>query len=314
MDYETETEIEDSEKDAREPKKDSQLSTSILIAAIILAGTWIYTTSPKNTGDSLQSNSTQNTGVSSLEEAVMPSDGVVLPVSWGNLGSKLVDTGTIDSDKLKAIYSQRGFTEEYESLLSGQNEGKLKITRENSGYLLNLFWALGLANKNEILERGEMTNPAYGGPGNFASTGGWTLAVGNSMDHYSMHTLFTLTGEQQVMVDRVSRGIYRPCCGNSTHFPGCNHGMAMLGLLELMASQGVREKEMWETALVVNSYWFPDTYVTIATYMDNNGTDWEDVDAKEVLGANYSSGSGYTNIASQVITPSDERRGNSCGV
>ena len=314
MDYETETEIEDSEKDAREPKKDSQLSTSILIAAIILAGTWIYTTSPKNTGDSLQSNSTQNTGVSSLEEAVMPSDGVVLPVSWGNLGSKLVDTGTIDSDKLKAIYSQRGFTEEYESLLSGQNEGKLKITRENSGYLLNLFWALGLANKNEILERGEMTNPAYGGPGNFASTGGWTLAVGNSMDHYSMHTLFTLTGEQQVMVDRVSRGIYRPCCGNSTHFPDCNHGMAMLGLLELMASQGVSEKEMWETALVVNSYWFPDTYVTIATYMDNNGTDWEDVDAKEVLGANYSSGSGYANIASQVITPSDERRGNSCGV
>ena len=90
--------------------------------------------------------------------------------------------------------------------------------------------------------------------------------------------------------------------------------MAMLGLLELMASQGVSEKEMWETALVVNSYWFPDTYVTIATYMDNNGTDWEDVDAKEVLGANYSSGSGYANIASQVITPSDERRGNSCGV
>ena len=317
MDYETETKTDENEKDAPQQKKDSQLSTSILIAAIILAGTWIYTTSPKNTGNSLQSDSTQESGltqVSSLEEAVIPSDGVVLPVSWGNLGSKLVDTGTIDSDKLKAIYSQRGFTEEYESLLVGQNEGKLKITRENSGYLLNLFWALGLANKNEILEKGEMTNPKYGGAGNFASTGGWTIAVGNPMDHYSMHTLFTLTGEQQAMVDRVSRGIYRPCCGNSTHFPDCNHGMAMLGLLQLMASQGVSEEEMWKTALVVNSYWFPDTYITIATYMENNGVEWEDVDAKEVLGANYSSGSGYANIASQVITPNEQGGGNGCGV
>src|SRR3989344_4296762 len=185
MDYETETKTEENEKNTPQQKKDSQLSTSILVAAIILAGTWIYTTSPKNTGNSLQSDNGQESGltqVSSLEEAVIPSDGVVLPVSWGNLGSKLVDTGTIDNDKLKAIYSQRGFTEEYESLLVGQNEGKLKITRENAGYILNLFCALGLASNNEILEKGEMTNPKYGGAGNFASTGGWTIAVGNPMD------------------------------------------------------------------------------------------------------------------------------------
>lgn len=38
-------------------------------------------------------------------------------------------------------------------------------------------------------------------------------------------------------VEEVAAAVYRPCCNNHTPFPGCNHGMAMLGLLELMAPQ-----------------------------------------------------------------------------
>src|SRR3989338_8395733 len=107
---------------------------------------------------------------SGLGEKVVPSLGVQLPATWGDLGSKLVSTGAIDAEKFKAIYEQRGdLTDEYETLLLGKSNGKLKITNENAGYLLNLFWALGLASKNPILESGEMTNPAYGGAGNFAS-------------------------------------------------------------------------------------------------------------------------------------------------
>ena len=39
------------------------------------------------------------------------------------------------------------------------------------------------------------------------------------------------------IVEEIAGNIYRPCCGNSTAFPDCNHGMAMLGLIELMVSQ-----------------------------------------------------------------------------
>jgi hypothetical protein len=253
--------------------------------------------------------------VSAAEEVVLPSNGVVLPVTWGDLGSKLVSTGAIDADKFIAIHDQRGaFSEEYKNLLLGQNDGKLKITNENAGYLLNLLWALGLASKNPILESGEMTNPAYGGAGNFASTGGWTIAQGNAMDHYSKHKFFDLTSDQQALVDKISRGIYRPCCGNSTHFPDCNHGMAMLGLLELMASQGVSEQDMWKAALAVNSYWFPDTYLTIAAYMKGKGIEWKDVNPQEILGINYSSAQGYARISSQVSQPQQQRGGSGCGV
>jgi len=148
----------------------------------------------------------------------------------------------------------------------------------------------------------------------FASTGGWTMAKGNAMDHYSRHKFFDLTLEQQALVDKVSRGIYRPCCNNSTHFPDCNHGMAMLGLLELLASQGASEQKMWKAALAVNSYWFPDTYTIIANYMKAKGVEWQDVNPQEILGRNYSSASGYAKISSQVAPSAQRGSSNGCGV
>src|SRR3989338_6089372 len=246
-----------------------------------------------------------------LQESVLPTNGVTLPITWGDLGEKLVEVGEIDPDKVVALYKDRGgFPAEYQKLIEKNTNEKIVVTNWNSGYLLNLLWALGLANSNPILEdASEMMNPAYKGAGNFASTGGWTLAKGNAMDHYNMHQLILLTSEQQENVDRVSRNIFRPCCGNSTHFPDCNHGMAMLGLLELMASQGVGEQEMYKTALAVNSYWFPETYLTIATYMQQKGVAWKDVSAKEMLGRDLSSGSGYANISSQVTKPQSGQGG-----
>lgn len=293
---------------------DKTIQSSILIAAILVSSSLGYTVGVR-TATRQKSNTISTVAknpISDLEQKVLPTSGVTLPVVWGNLGTKLVSSGVLDADKFKAIYEQRGqFTDEYNKLLTGENNGKLKITNENSGYILNLLWAFGLANKNEILEKGEMVDPRYGGADKFASTGGWTIAKGSVMDHYSKHAMVTLTPEQQALVDKVSRGIFRPCCGNSAHFPDCNHGMAMLGLLELMASQGVSEQDMWSAALAVNSYWFPDTYLTIATYMKDKGIDWKNVNPEEILGATYSSSQGYANISSQVIKPEQQQGGGS---
>lgn len=293
-------------------KRDYLYAASILLSSVIIAGTWIYVA----TGSQRQASvvSLQNKP-SELQEEVIPSKGVVLPVKWGDLGKQLVADGVIDAPKLEAIYSKRGpVPQEYNNLLLGDANGNLTITSANSGYILNLLWALGLANKNPILEKGEMTDPQYGGAGNFASTGGWTVAKGSAMSHYSKYLLLSLTPAQQALVDKVSRGIYRPCCGNSTHFPDCNHGMAMLGLLELMASQGVSEKDMWKTALEVNSFWFPDNYLTIAQYEKNKGISWEQVNPQEVLGAQYSSSQGFARIAAQVAPRQQSSGGGGCGV
>ncbi len=282
---------------------------SILAAGVFIAMA-LYYSPTERTKDTTADAKAQT----QLQESVLPSDGVTLPVSWGDLGAKLVEVGAIDKVKLEALYKDRGgFPPAYKTMLEKNNSEKIVITSSNSGYFLNLLWALGLANKNSILEdKSEMMNPSYGGAENFASTGGWTLAKGDAMNHYNKHALVSLTADQQTLVDRVSRGIFRPCCGNSTHFPDCNHGMAMLGLLELMASQGIGEQEMYNVALAVNSYWFPETYITLATYMKNKGIAWKDVSPQEMLSAPYSSSSGYQNISSQVTLPEQVQGGGGC--
>jgi len=313
-------------QDNQENNKNA-LSSSIIIAASILAIAIIFKWTPaRNTSDlsSLRAqpqtvNSNDNNSHSKTilvtDEEVTPSAGVILPVVWGDFGIQLIKSGAINVDKFKALYEQRGtFTDEEKSFLLGQNNGKLKITPENAGYFLNLFWALGLASNNPILDSGEMMNPKYGGARNFASTGGWTIAQGNPMDHYSKHSFFALTPDQQALVEKVSENIYRPCCGNSTHFPDCNHGMAMLGLLELMASQGVNEQDMYKTALTVNAYWFPDQYATIAQYFKQKKIEWKTVNPKTILSSDFSSAQGFARIAAQVTQPKQRQNGGDCGV
>ena len=273
----------------------------VLISGLLIAGAMIYSAGLKSLG-----NQKQNT--------VVPLAGVELPTKWGNLGKRLIEAGVIDSQQFEALYATRGgLTEEQKKLLYGEDNGNLVISPENSGFILNLLWALGLGNENEILKNGEMTNPQYGGAANFASTGGWTLAKSDTMGHYSKHQFIILTAEQQALIEQISKNIYRPCCGNPAHFPDCNHGMAMLGFLELAASQGANENQLYGMALVLNSYWFSENYLTIAQYMKNRGVDWADVSAREVLGQNFSSASGYQKIVAQ-LTLQPRQGGGSCGV
>lgn len=242
--------------------------------------------------------------------------GIELPVRFGDLGRKMAAVGVFDRAQLLALYNARGgLGAEDLKFIDGSADGKLHVTQANSGLLLNLLWALGLSNENQILEKGPMMDPQYGGAGRFASTGGWTIAKGDPMNHYGAHAFVSLTADEQALVEKVAQNIYRPCCDNSTYFPDCNHGMAMLGLLELMASQGASEAEMYKAGLIMNSYWFPEQYATIARHLESRGISPKSADPKEILGKEYSSAAGFQRIASLV--PRQETRqsgGGGCGV
>jgi hypothetical protein len=300
--------------------------SSLIIFLMIIAGAfgwiWYQKFSQKKalaelnakTIQSLNNQAQDDKEVAQLSEEVVPQEGVELPVTWKDLGKQLIDKGVIDSAKFEAVYAkQGGLSEDGKRLLYTQDNKKIIINSSNAPVILNLLWALGLGNKNPILEKGPMVDPQYGGAGGFASTGGWTLSSGDAMAHYSKHSFITLTSDQQAVVERVSKGIYRPCCNNPTYFPDCNHGMAMLGFLELMASQGVSENDMYKYALAVNSYWFENTYLTLAKYFQSNGTSWDKVDPKTVLSKDYSSASGYKQIQTKV-DPVQSGKGSGCGV
>ena len=243
--------------------------------------------------------------------AYLEGEGIL--VEWGNLGRRLIEAGVIDKDKFLNLYARRGTLSDADrALIDGISEGELKANQANANLLLNLFWALGLGNESPILEKGEMAQ--YGDTGNFASTGGWSLSKGDAMNHYSAHSFVALDSAEQALVEKVSKGIYRPCCDNSTHFPDCNHGMAMLGLLQLLAAQGATEDQMFAVALRMNMLWFPDQYRVIARYFETQGQDFSRVSPQVVLGKEYSSGSGYRRTASLIPPDAERRSGASCGV
>ncbi|MEK7630272.1 MAG: hypothetical protein AAB432_02750 [Patescibacteria group bacterium] len=297
----------------KEIKKDYFLPVSVIIAAIFIAVAVMYKTGLENPNYHKKTDIPINQN-NIRESEILSNEGIILPIRWGDLGIKMTNAGVIDKQKIETLYADRGgLDSEERKLLENTENGEFRITKKNSAFLLNLFWALGLGMKNDILGNGEMNNPQYGGAGNFASTGGWTLANGDAMNHYNRHQFITLTPEKQQLVERVSKNIYRPCCGNSTHFPDCNHGMAMLGFLELAASQGASENQMYKAALALNSYWFPDTYLTIAKYFQSKGIAWNSVDPKNILAANYSSAQGYQQLLKE-ITPVEDKSSGSCGI
>lgn len=255
----------------------------ILPGAIIIAGALIAVTvfikwTPARVETAAKTKQSNTT-------AILADGGKILPLeAEKKMLETLIANGSIDPDKLPEV------TE------------------------LNLLWAFGLANKNLVLARGPIADVRYGGPTNMASVGGWTVTTGSVMDHYDKHSLVTLTADQQNLVEKMARDIYRPCCNNSTYFPDCNHGMAMLGLLEYLAASGATEDQMWNAAITANMNWFPDQYETIAQYLKIKGIDIKTVTPQMLLGAEYSSGSGFAKIVAQVPQSQQQRGGSGCGV
>ena len=92
----------------------------------------------------------------------------------------------------------------------------------------------------------------------------------------------------------------------------------MLGFIELAVKHGLSKEEIYKKALVLNSYWFPQTYAELAIYFQKKkNIPWNKIDTKLVLGLNYSSGQGYRAInkelQSEGLLPKVEG-GGGCGV
>ena len=210
----------------------------------------------------------------------------------------MVERGVIDRQEFVSLF-ERGQTPlqtaELAILDQAQTDQKIVFTSENSRFTVNVLWALGLAQQSDVLDKGPMKTS--GTPENFASTGGWTLGKQDAMAYYSKWNLLNLTAADQQRITKITEGIYRPCCGNSTAFPDWNHGMAMLG---------------------ANTYWFPDTTFEAATYFaELKNTSWDKVDPRVVVGKEYSSAQGAQQVNQALrqagLLPEAPEGGGSCG-
>ncbi len=235
-----------------------------------------------------------------LTQKVMPQKGYTLAVVWNDIGQQLMRTGVIDKQKYDQMFSQDPGDANMMKYLSTSSHDHMIINEANSHFMVNTLWGLGLVNKNQILEEGPMQTEGPKDPMQFASTGGWTLGTKSTSDLYSSTPLIELTDKQEDLVKEISSNIYRPCCGNSVAFPDCNHGMAALGYIELAVKQGISEKRIYQDVLALNSFWFPQQYVSVATFFSQQKKDWDSLDPKMLLSAQYSSAQGAAQIQQQI--------------
>lgn len=249
-----------------------------------------------------------------LAEIVIPQAGYEVKLKWGDVGKKLVAAGGIDMNKFSKNYQQGNFENELRYLTESK-DGGIVVSAANSYFWVNTLWALGLTQKSDVLDKGVMGTQYRKELGSFSSTGGWTLGAKDAVKLYSSAKIIDLDEKENERVAKIAGNIYRPCCGNSAAFPDCNHGMAILGLVELMVDQGFSDEEIYKASLAFNSYWFPQTYIDLAYYFKTKeNTDWKNIDAKRVLGAQYSSAQGYRSIKQLIEdSPTLQKGGSSCG-
>lgn len=243
-------------------------------------------------------------------ENVLPTQGFVLPISWGDLGPKLIEAGVIDQEKFIQTVNLNG--DEEKILKEGTNQN-IVINADNSQFVVDFLWAIGLAQKSNAYVEGPMGTEYKKDVGNFASTAGWTLSKTKAVDYLGKFELLNLSSEQQKKVEEIAKNVFRPCCGNSTWFPDCNHGMAALAAIEMMVAEDLPDDEIYKNVLKLNSFWFPGTYMITAQYFENQGTAWNKVDAKQVLSAEFSSSQGAAQIAKKVTPQEGGDKGAGCG-
>ena len=219
---------------------------------------------------------------------VIPEAGFQSRIALKDSVVRIVRHGVIDRGKFFDLRLRMGpLPPELNTVLSEVSELPIKLTRGNAADYVNLLWPVGLANHIYSNFQSPLKGSSLAG---FASTGGWTLGKkSEGSTYFNRYPIVALTPEAEILAVRVAQSTYRPCCGNSTFFQDCNHGSALFGVLQLGASQGLQEQELFQEALAFNSFWFPDYYIKTALYFSVvRKTQWRDIDARLVMGQEFS--------------------------
>jgi hypothetical protein len=284
-------------------------------------------------------------------ERVFPRGGLQSGIALEDSILKLVEHGVIDPDKFLALYEPEGeiaadedivgvpsrrdviapkeFLAAYDkshpgpppelrAALNWPSLRPIHLTRQSANHYVNLLWPIGLANFMKSNEDSPVNGDSLP---EMASTGGWTVGrEDNGAAYFNKFRIVELTPEQEALVTRIAQNTYRPCCNNSTFFQDCNHGSALLGLLQLGASQGFGEEELYGEALAFNSFWFPSHYIQTALYFTVVlGLDWPEIDPATVMGFDYSAlGPWQENVEARIAEIPDlipqMQGGANCGV
>ncbi len=281
--------ISNEEFSPKRKEKNNVLDKKLIVIVILVVSLFAYQlftvfAGPSNTNFGSQNgfittDSGEKIDINKVIKTVTPEAGFETSVRWGGIVAKMVRAGVLDPAKLENILKNRYGQEmkpQWRAILNGQ-DANLSINNDNAVFMMYVLWTFAKHNENQILTDSPFSK--Y-----FTN---YDIGVGRA--GYGDTSLLTLSSKEQVLAKKVAENAYRPCCGNSTAAPDCSHGYSALGLVQLMASQGFSEKEIFKTFVEFNSFWFPETYIKDALYFKiTKGEDWKDVDKSLIASKKYS--------------------------
>src|SRR3989344_5475400 len=120
-----------------------------VLAVLVLTGIFVAGAAEPQAADmNALSDATQ---FAHLQTSIFPQEGFKTTIVLGDAIPKLVESGAIDLDKIEELYGER-LTEEQLRLFTEPMDEPLTLTPQNANTLINPLWALGIANKNPILD------------------------------------------------------------------------------------------------------------------------------------------------------------------
>lgn len=253
--------------------------------------------------------------------AALPPDGKATGIAFGDSIVRLIDGAAIDPEKFGQLYAARGtpMPDWMAGLLEGRpGQDEIVFSLETAPHLLSLLWPVGLATRTSFNDQSPIAGENVN---SYASTGGWPLGREDTGGIYfnSVDTVHLNDTQSELVLDLAQR-IFRPCCDNSTFFQDCNHGSAVLGLLELGAAQGLDRSELENAALAASAFWYPDQMTEVAIHREMlENESFAGTPPIEILGAARFSISGWMRnvhepLARSGLLPQASGGQSGCGV
>lgn len=253
--------------------------------------------------------------------AALPTEGRPTGIVFGGSIARLIDGGVIDPAKFDQLYVARGnpMPGWMADLLKGATgREEIVFDLETAPHLLSLLWPVGLATRTSFNAQSPIAGENVD---SYASTGGWPLGQADMGGIYfnSVDTVDLNDVQSELVLDLAQR-IFRPCCDNSTFFQDCNHGSAVLGLLELGAAQGADRPKLENAALAASAFWYPDQMTEVAIHREIlENESFADTVPMELLGAARFSISGWMHnvhepLARSGLLPQVSGGQSGCGV
>lgn len=246
----------------------------------------------------------------------------ILPVTWEGIPYKLAERKIIDIEKLKAYSVQFGqkITEDDLKIFEKDYNGNIEITPNNSILIYNVLWAIGFVNKSPILDY-ELEKYGWDTVKNLAGYYFSFANLGNGstlpQSGYNYLELISLSAEQKNAVMKIAGKSAVPSCGNALYLPDCSCSFAIGALIQLMASQGFTEKQIYQAMKDVYPYRFPGVYVRHAIlFKITENKNWQDIDAEQLVSIEFSSAQGVARVSNLLanilnIAGRSERSGSS---